>query len=149
MEITKRLSEFGASEEVLKQLEARIGFMLPDDYRRFMSKFNGGRPGPSGFGFTTVKGKSDSSVRFFLTLDDREEYYTIQEFLDCYADRIPLKLLPIACDSFGNLILLDLGARFTGVVYFWDHEQESMDEPTWDNIAVVAPSFTEFLNALE
>lgn len=149
MEITKRLSEFGASEEALNQLEARIGSALPDDYRRFMSEFNGGRPEPSGFEFATADGNSDSAIRYFLTFDDGEERYTIQEFLDRYGDRIPQKLLPIACDSFGNLVLLDAGAKSAGAVCFWDHEKEGMDEPTWDNITVVAPSFTEFLNALE
>ncbi len=149
MKITKRLSISGASEEAISGLETKNGFTLPDDYRRFMSEFNGGHPEPSSFAFTTPNGKIDSSVRFFLTLDDQEENYTIQEFLDCYTDRIPVKLLPIACDSFGNLILLDGGARSMGVVYFWDHERESMDEPTWDNIAIVAPSFTDFLNSLK
>ena len=149
MEITKRLSEFGASEEMLNQLEAQGGFTLPDDYRRFMSEFNGGRPEPSGFVFATVDGKSDSAVRYFLTLDAREERYTIQEYLDRYRDRIPQKMLPIACDSFGNLVLLDAGAKAAGAVCFWDHEKESMDDTAWDNVAVVAPSFTEFLNALE
>jgi hypothetical protein len=148
MEITKRVSGVGAFEEVFNQLEARVGSVLPDDYRRFMSEFNGGRPEPSGFVFPTEDGKSDSAVRYFLTLDDREERYTIQEFLDRYGDRIPQKLLPIACDSFGNLVLLDAGAKSAGAVCVWDLEKESMDEPTWDNIADVASSFTEFLDAL-
>ena len=156
MEITRRLSGVGASEKVLNQLEARIGSALPDDYRRFMSEFNGGRPEPSGFVFPTEDGKSDSAVRYFLTLDDREERYTIRDFLDRYSDRIPQKLLPIPCDSFGNLVLLDAGAKSAGAVCFWDHEavcfwdheKESMDEPTWDNIADVASSFTNFLNTL-
>jgi SMI1-KNR4 cell-wall len=72
MEITKRVSGVGAFEEVFNQLEARVGSVLPDDYRRFMSEFNGGRPEPSGFVFPTEDGKSDSAVRYFLTLDDRE-----------------------------------------------------------------------------
>jgi len=149
MGIAKRLSDAGASDEELSQLEASIGSTLPGDYRRFMSELNGGRPEPSGFVFETTDGKSDSSVRYFLTLDERVEPYTIQEFLDQYSDRLPQKMLPIACDSFGNLVLLDTGAKSAGAVCFWDHEKESMDEPTWDNISVVAPSFTDFLNALE
>ena len=141
MKITKRLSDTGASEAELIQLAAENGFTLPE--------FNGGRPEPSGFSYKTLYGKSDSAVRYFLTLDEHEERYTIREFLDRYINRIPQKTLPIACDSFGNLVLLDAGALSTGAVWFWDHEKESMDEPTWDNMAVIAPSFTEFLSALE
>ena len=116
MGIAKRLSDAGASDEELSQLEASIGSTLPGDYRRFMSELNGGRPEPSGFVFETTDGKSDSSVRYFLTLDELVERYTIQEFLDQYSDRLPQKMLPIACDSFGNLVLLDTGAKSAGAV---------------------------------
>lgn len=149
MQITKRLSETGASEEALNQLEETIGSSLPPDYRRFLSDSNGGRPEASGFVFETSDGMSDSSVRYFLTLDEREERYAIAEFLDQYSKRPSQKMLPVGCDSFGNIVLLDVGAKSVGAVCFWDHEQENMDEPTWDNIFVVAPSFSEFLNALE
>ena len=149
MNIRKPLSKFGATEHELNQLEVRIGSSLPYDYRNFMAKYNGGRPEPSGFVFPTTNGMSDSAVRYFLTLDESEERYSIQEFLNRYIDRIPQKLVPIACDSFGNLVLLDAGAKSVGAVCFWDHEKESVDEPTWDNITVVAASFTEFLDSLE
>lgn len=148
MKITKRLSEAGASDEALSQLEAQLGFTLPNDYRQFMAEINGGRPVPSGFVFATADGKSDSAVRYFLTLDAQEERYTIQEFLDRYSNRIPKKTLPIACDSFGNLVLLDAGSMPPGAVCFWNHEKESMDEPAWDNITLVAASFTDFVNGL-
>lgn len=39
-----------------------------------------------------------------------------------------------------------------GKVYFWDHEGEEMDDdspPTWDNVYLIANSFTEFLDNLE
>lgn len=149
MEITKRLSEAGASQDALSRLERQLGATLPDDYRRFMLEFNGGRPEPSGFVFATGGGKSDSAVRYFLTLDEREERYTIQQFLNQYRDRIPPNTLPIACDSFGNLVLLDAGDRASGAVCFWDHEKENAEESTWDNVVVVAPSFSTFLSALE
>ncbi|MDB5342826.1 MAG: hypothetical protein JWP89_1203 [Schlesneria sp.] len=149
MEIIKRLSEVGASEEALRQLEVAVGSSLPTDYRRFMTETNGGRPQPSGFIFYKPSGRSDSSVRYFLTLNEREERYSIQEFLNQYGERFPQKMLPIASDSFGNLVLLDVGAKSVGAVCFWDHEKESMDEPNWDNISNIAPSFTDFVNILE
>jgi hypothetical protein len=46
-------------------------------------------------------------------------------------------------------VLIDLGARHVGSIYFWDHERESMDEPTWDNISPVAESFKAFEDSLE
>jgi cell wall assembly regulator SMI1 len=149
MVITRRLSETGATEESIQRLENEVGYRLPDDYRRFLAEFNGGEPDPSGFVFETNDGPSDSAVRYFLTLDSNARHYTIREFLSRYRDRIPEGLIPIACDSFGNLVLIDLGAKATGSVYFWDHEKESMEEPTWENISPVAASFTAFGQALQ
>lgn len=149
MDIAKRLSASGASEGALSRIEMLIGAKLPGDYRQFMSNFNGGQPEPSGFAFAVGGGQGDSSVRYFLTLDEREERYTVQEFLGRYADRIPRKMLPIACGSFGNLVLLDVGAKSPGTVCFWDHEKEGTDNVVWDNLAIIAPSFVAFLDALE
>ena len=142
MMIARRLSEAGASEESIQRLEIEFGLRLPEEYRRFLASFNGGKPVPSGFSFETNEGLSESSIRYFLTLDTNAEHYTIWEFLVRYRDRIPSGLLPVACDSFENLVLIDVGAKEVGSVYFWDHEKESMDEPTWENISLVAPSFT-------
>lgn len=66
-------------------------------------------------------------------------------------NRIPQGLLPIACDSLGNLLLLDIGAKRFGFVYFWDHEEEGdgEDDPTWNNISIVAPSFDRLISSLE
>ena len=54
--------------------------------------------------------------------------YTIDEKIKAYQGRVPPGLLPIGCDSFGNLLLLDFAARKRGAIYFWDHERENLDE---------------------
>lgn len=60
-----------------------------------------------------------------------------QEMLEKW---IPQKLFPIACDSFGNLILLCIaGARY-GNVYFCDHEKGMSP-------ALITDSFSSFLRA--
>ena len=148
MEIAERLSGSGAIEPLLQQLESQVGVRLPEDYRRFLAETNGGRPESSRFAMRTAAGENESVVDWFLTLDPVEELYSIPEYRSMYSDRIPGGLLPIACDPLGNLVLLDLGEKAYGSVYFWDHEHESMDEPTWDNIAVVARSFAEFTATL-
>jgi cell wall assembly regulator SMI1 len=148
MRINKLFSQTGATEESIQRLESEIGFHLPDDYRRFLADYNGGQPEPSGFVFETNEGPSDSAVRYFLTLDKNKNYGILENLRD-YKGRIPKGLMPIACDSFGNLVLLDLGAKATGSVCFWDQEKESMEEPTWENISPVAPSFTAFEQTLQ
>ena len=148
MEITERLTERGADEQSLNALEARIGSKLPDDYRAFLQEFNGGRPNPRDF--DALDGDEGSSVRFFFTLDETESHYCILRKLEVFSERIPGGTLPIGCDSFGNLVLIDVGARSNGTVYFWDHENENMDgDPHWDNVYPVALSFSDFIRALK
>jgi hypothetical protein len=152
MMITERLTEAAATEESLNDLETSLGFRLPDDYRRFLMEFNGGAPEPSVCTFETSDGPSNASVRFFLTIEPSVKSYSIERYLRVFASRIPAGLMPIASDSFGNLFLIDGGAKAYGSVYFWDHEledaDEDTDEPTWDNISLLAPSFGAFVQAL-
>jgi len=148
MEITERLSETGASEAALNALEDHVGARLPSDYRVFLQTVNGGRPKLRAF--DALDGEEGSSVQFFFTLDENAPNYYILKKLDVFFDRIPSGLLPIACDSFGNLVLLDLGAESYGAVYFWDHENENMDgDPHWDNVSRVAGSFSQFVQLLK
>lgn len=148
MDITERLSSGGASQESLNALETQLGCRLPRDYRDFLETHNGGRPSPRAFRFVTPQGHEESAVQFFFTTDSTGKPYVIWDAVCVYKDRIPEGLLPVACDSFGNLVLLDLGARNAGSVYFWDHEKESMDDVTWDNISPIAPSFADFVEGL-
>lgn len=148
MVITERLTELVASDEDLNALEERIDAKLPDEYRSFLKAFNGGRPTPREF--VAMDGDEGSSVQFFFTLDKAAPHYYILKERQIFEGRIPKNTLAIACDSFGNLVLLDLGAKTFGTVYFWDHENENMDgDAHWDNIFPVASSFDEFLRILK
>jgi hypothetical protein len=147
MDITQRISTRGASEEEIRALERWLGAVLPVDYRTFLAEVNGGRPKQRAFEGPTGDG---SVVHFFFTLDADGSHYRLYKETKAYAARIPEKLLPIACDPFGNLVLLDLGAKSVGAVYFWEHEQENMDgDPYWDNISFISPSFTAFVEGLQ
>lgn len=146
MEITEKISATGASEDELQALERRLNATLPQDYRRFLKRVNGGRPNPRQFEGPTGDG---SVIHFFFTLDHRSKYYQIVEEIQAFVDRIPPKTLPIACDPFGNLVLLDIGAKSAGAIYFWEHENENMEgDPWWDNISYIAPSFSDFVDSL-
>jgi hypothetical protein len=148
MHIADPLSEAGATEVNIQQLENELGHRLPEDYRRFLAQTNGGRPERTRFVIQTPDGTTDSVVDWLLTLDNREQLYTITKYRRMYEDRIPTGVVPIGCDPFGNLILLGIMARDFGYVYFWDHEKENMKEPTWENISNVAKSFTAFEQSL-
>lgn len=149
MEIIQKLATGGAKEGDVNALEQRLSKPLPESYRRFLLELNGGRPQPSEFEFEQYGKPQGSVVDWFFTLNkEKPTYYTVDK-MEIYSNRIPSDLLPIAFDPFGNLILLDLGAKSVGAIYFWDHEKENCEgDPWWDNISYIAPSFTEFVTSL-
>jgi len=154
--VTLSLDTQPATEEAVVTLEEQIGSRLPEDYRRFMLRYNGGTPDPATFAFIEkTYGKSTSdAVRAFFSLGDHE-YYALEDSLATYTDRIPNGTLPIAEDGCGNLVLLgisgedDAGQAIRGKVYFWDHELEPQDPLDWSNVSPVADSFDDFLRGLK
>ena len=148
MEIVERIAAAGASEQTIEAFQGRFGVELPNDYRLFLQEFNGGRPSPRDF--DAADGEEGSSVQFFFTLDEDSPHYVLTREVERFQDRIPKNTIPVACDSFGNLVLLDVGARKLGAIYFWDHEEEEFEaEPTWDNVHLVTETFQQFVAALQ
>ena len=136
------------SEERLKAFENAIGTGLPEDYRQFLLENNGGTPKQgSHFSFVEHGKKTDSRLMYFYGLDrSRDENIEVQ--IKIRTGRMPREVIPIAADPFGNEVCLVIHGREAGVVYFWNHEEESEDEPTYDNMYRIAGSFTELLDGL-
>lgn len=140
------------SEEGLNAVELKFGIMLPAQYRKFILIHNGGFPTPSKFEFIGSKGrKENSTVHYFLSIYDGRysnfEYH-YQDF-KIQSRRVPDELVPIAYDSFGNLVCIAVKGEHTGAVYFWDHENEAPGEIPWSkNVHLIQPTFEKFLESL-
>jgi hypothetical protein len=71
---------------------------------------------------------------------------------EVYTDRVPPDLLPIASDSFGNVICVGIRGKRRRRIYFWDHEDEFDDNgqgrQDYGNVYLLADSFDEFLGKL-
>lgn len=118
--------------EELSKIEGQYQITFPESYRNFLYRYNGGYTPRTKF---KVK-KISSNVKGFYGLG-KVKLSVNQEMLEKW---IPQKLFPIACDSFGNLILLCIaGARY-GNVYFCDHEKGMSP-------ALITDSFSSFLRA--
>jgi hypothetical protein len=144
-----------APTEKLAQLEEALGNSLPDDYRRFLERCNGGFVGGSLWyqGPTPTGDRADAGVHHIGGFRD-ESYFSLAWARECYAGRIPDDLLWIMDDPLGNAICLRVRGSHSGGIYFWDHEMEP-DLNTWDgqidtagNVSLIARSFTEFVAGL-
>lgn len=135
------------TEEDILNLEQSCGFKFPISYKSFMLRHNGGYPQSNKFVFTDFRGKqSDSLVDFFLPIGDEindnirrvYEYFTGEE-------RLPVGMLPIAYDPFGNMICINLTDKLYGSLFFWDHELEFES----NNLSLITNDFNEFVSSLE
>ncbi len=121
------------SDKQIIDLEKAIGLLLPDDYKSFLLKNNGGRPVPNNF--RTSNGEYESDIQFFFGLTQGN--YGIEDNYILLRERLLDEEIAIAVDSGGNYILLDLS---TSKVYFFDHEIEER--------FLIADNFKGFIDSL-
>ena len=144
MSVTMKVKGAQLTVRDLITVESRLGITLPKDYREFLLRYNVAVPEHNSF-----DGGLDVGVTSFFGISSNELDDLIKQN-SIYAGRMPANILAIADGPCGNLICLDLE---TGAVYWWDNEQEAAafgeDEPTFDNMELLAASFPEFLQRLE
>ena len=103
MHITEQICDTRPLEVDVERFEQQIGTQLPSDYREFLMKYNGGRPDPSGFSFTTRQGlREDSSVHYFFGIHTGR-ICNLERKLELRGERIPTEFVPIATDPFVSL----------------------------------------------
>ncbi|MGL5002547.1 MAG: SMI1/KNR4 family protein [Casimicrobium sp.] len=141
-----------ASEQDVRSLETSISpdCKLPDDYKKFLLEFNGGKPEPDVIKVPGRRGGEAVIDRFFPLRFRLENETVAFKKAQTYRGRIPGEVLPVACDAAGNLFLLCVSGENVNQVFFWDHEREADGEkqPYFDNMTFIADSFDSFLNSI-
>ena len=155
--IEEEISNYSINNNDIRNIEKLKDCILPTDYKEFLLKYNGGSPNFNAF---EIKGEGGDTIDYFFGIcHDKQSVMRTYDIFDntkCYKGRIPEKLLPIACDPFGNTICIGIKEKHYGKVYFWDHENEAgarnpfdnTIKPWWKNITLIANSFTDLLNSL-
>lgn len=128
----------------ITQFEIHNNVQLPEDYKDFLIKYNGGRPNPN----LVPSVKSD--VQWIYGMVNEPYYASVFQHIDMFQKRIPSWYFPIANDSGGNLYLMSLYNENHGLIAFWRHEEETDGnaDQYFDNMDIVSNSFSEFLNQL-
>lgn len=137
------------SLEEIADFESKIELVLPDEYKAFLLKYNGGQPTPDSY---AMWGKDTISevVHFFYGFRMKYECFNLIDNICCYDERMPFELIPIACDPFDNQICISTKPSEYGWIWFWDHEGEVLtgEEPDYRNCTKVAESINELLEKL-
>lgn len=134
----------------IEKFEQLIQSKLPDDYKQFLLKYNGGRPVKNEcFKYVeTWDGQSrntSSGVEWFSSM-----FNDIKSSNNILKGRLPHEMLAIADGFCGNIICLCIKGDNYGKVYYWDHEYEADEdeEPWYENVYLIANSFADFINSL-
>jgi len=109
-----KFDNYGVADE-LSKVEIQYNIKFPQQYKDFLLRYNGGFTPKTKF---KANGVSSNIQGFYgfgpVGLSIKQEI--VEEWM-------PQKLFPIACDSFGNYILLSVAGDQCGSIFFSNHEQ--------------------------
>lgn len=133
------------TEPELASLEASVGLRLPGSYRQFLLDKNGGTPGSV---CVDVPGFQETDVQVLFGIRRDIESSCIDWNIDTLKERLDPRLLPIACDSGGNVFCLSLRPADEGSVIYCDLEAVYADYGKAPPLYLVAADFEQFLASL-
>lgn len=116
------ISKFSSNKvyENIADVEKKYNIVFPKQYREFLCKYNGGDTPKTKFKI----GKISSDIRGFYGMGNvKLSFDTIE--LPMWIEE---NVLPIACDSFGNYIVIGVGDENNGKIFFCDHEKGNKKE---------------------
>lgn len=129
----------------LQTFEADTGLALPDDYRAFLIKHNGGTPVACRFEIADLR--EDAQVDYLYGLD-RPGWGNLEQKLKTWRREMPDGFLVIGHDPGGAYLILGTADEYAGKVYFWDHQHRSLKSSREHNTYPLADSFTAFMESL-
>jgi SMI1-KNR4 cell-wall len=147
--MTYVMKEVGRSinDEDIRILENNIGISLPEDYKEFLKRSNGGRPTPKYFPIQGFTNNPVGQVQDFFGIDDPVQSCRLDWKYKMFLGRIPKNLFPIACEDGGSLVCLSLSGQDKGCVYYWDFYGQT-NLQNHDNVFLITETFQGFLDSL-
>ena len=136
------------TEYQIKELEEKLNFRFPSEYKKHILEFNGGRCEPNAFSFEENGKITESCIDWFLAIYEGEYDNLETEFkaLKIEEKRMPTSFFPIAHDPGGNYICMD---SENGKIYFWNHEKEVdysiADDSDLSNLYLIDKSLNDFI----
>jgi len=117
------ISKFGTTDidNIINIFEAKYSINFPDQYREFLRKYNGGNTPKSKFKINKIS----SDIKGFYGLGDINTglNYSFFEKTHALGDFLEDEVIPIASNSFGDIILIGIGDSNNGKVFFLYHDR--------------------------
>lgn len=129
----------------ISEFERRVGARLPNDYREFLLRWNGGTPSPN---TVSVPDLADVLVDRLYGVRDVRTNSDLEHELNSVSEMLPEGVIPIGHDPGGNLFLLCVKGDGAGQVWYWDSCLWFESSSETGNTYVVSNSFGEFLRML-
>lgn len=118
-------------QQNITNIERKYDIVLPMQYKSFLYQYNGGYTPKTKF---IIRGIS-SDLRGFFGVGDVALSLNKLKLGEC----LNHNLFPVACDSFGNYIMIGVSGEYAGNIYFCDHEKGNKAE-------YLAESFKKFVD---
>jgi hypothetical protein len=103
------------SESEVKMLEERIGAVLPQAYRSFLTRF-GEASFEQNVCFPIPDGDAVFEIGYFFGLK------SIVERIESPPDTLPEFMIAIGDEGLGNLYCLGISGTYYGKIYYWDQQ---------------------------
>lgn len=132
----------------IEKFEELIQAKLPEDYKQFLLKHNGGHPIMDCYKLIEPinERNKEAGIDWFFALYDGDVSNIIKKFNN-YKDELPDTLLPIAYDS-GGVTCLGIKGEDYGKVYYWTTNYSIWKKEDLDYLYLASNSFKEFINGL-
>jgi hypothetical protein len=124
----------------IESFQSKHNIKLPQQYIKFLLKYNGGYPALSAF---KISGKGESLVNKFYGIGKMN--MNLSEVFEIDEGELPEGFVAIASDPGGNEILLGIEGAHVDKVFFLFHD---MEEGGDNNMVFLSNSFDEFFKRL-
>jgi hypothetical protein len=136
------------TETDIVQLEHQIGVHLPDEYRAFLLRFNGGKPSPYCFPIRGMPKNPYGVIREFYGIECPVLSSNLKWNCEVFWGDSPRDLLPIADTPGGNQLCLCLFGTDAGSIFLWDYYGAPRNPLSREGTFFVARSFQELIDGL-
>ena len=151
MDINFEYSFPAVNEKNICDFEKKYNITIPDEYKKFLLLYNGGKADRRRFTIRDDKGATTtSSIMMFFPLSQETEHNLEEMYLHYNRGNIvPENFLPIGIDPADSLICLSIKGKDRGYVYFCDLDYfEEDNELKEEYIIRMEQSFNSLVNNL-